>query len=184
MSNETSYNVDEKTQTITEPEYRNLQGKVYSVTAEETLLDGETFYLHLTTGSKPVVAGIDPNSSGKFTYSLYEDQSNMDVSSNGTTVNANSFNRVTQQPHETSWQKNPTVNAAGSEIIEVTSSGASGATTGPLASDSTPGAVSRGLKWVLADNTEYLIEIVDQTSDSNEETANIVIDFMETDLNL
>jgi len=184
MDEETDYNVDEKVQTLAETQYRNLQGKTYSITEEDTLADSEIFYIHFTTGDKPIITSIDPNSSGKFLYSLYEDQGDMDVNNDGGTIKPLAFNRVVQKSHSTNWQKNPTVNNTGSELIELTSSGAAGATNGPLKSDSTPGAVSRELKWVFNKNTDYLIKIEDATSDSNTDTANIVIDFTETDLNL
>lgn len=183
VTDEYQFGVADRIQTMTESEYRNVQGRLYSVTANKDLADGESAYVRFTTSDKPLIASININSTGKVAYSLYEDQSNMDVSG-GTEITPVAFNRSYEESHGTSWYKNPTVNSTGTALLELETFGTSGSNNGTtVRNDSTAGASRRGISWIFAANTEYLIELQDQTNDTNTDTVSFIINFNESEYN-
>lgn len=181
MPREVNFNVENRAQTITETEYRNLQGLLHHVDQNKTVADGGELDITLTTGDKPVMLLLDVSSTGAFTYELYEDQGSMDIQDDGTAIDVKNLNRVKQAGHSTTWQRNPTVNNTGVELIQLKSDGTAGK---PGNNDSVPGAANGDVKRILAPNTQYLFRVSDRTTDNNDDVITFNANFWETDYNL
>lgn len=181
---EVEFNVENRAQTMTEAEYRNLQGRLYETDITKTVADAGELDVTVTTGDKPVRMYIDVSSSGAFTYELYEDQGDMDILDDGATVTPQALNRVTPEPQNTSWQQDPTVNNTGTLLIQFKDSGTTGSTTGGPRQDSIPGAANGDITRILKPNTEYLLKVIDRTTDGNDDVISLFTNFWETNYNL
>jgi len=183
---ETAYSVTDRAQNMTEAEFRNLQGRLHTATVSFTgVSDGAKNYVSIQTGSKPVKIFSASNGSGGFFSRLYEDQGGQDVTFDGTVQDPEPVNREDQSySFESGFeiQKNPTVTSTGAELVEEYSSGSAG---GPSqANTAAPGVIPGKRSLILASDTDYLIEIEDNTSDNDTSIFNIDLNFWEADYNL
>ena len=182
---ETGYSVEDRNQNMTEGEYRNLQGRLHSTTTSFTnVSDGDTNYVSIRVGEKPVKIFSASNGSGGFFSRLYEDQGGMDVTYDGTVQNLRQVNRAAPNySFSTGFeiQKNPTVTSTGTELVEEYSSGTSGKNEVNRAA---PGVVEAERSLILASNTDYLIEIEDTTTDSAASTYSTALNYWEMEYNL
>lgn len=182
---ENNYRISERSQNISEAEYRNLEGEAHTPTVSFTgVADGATNYVSIQTGEKPVKIFSASNGSGGYFSRLYEDQGDMDVTYDGTVMTPSSTNRAKQDYSFTTGfeiQKNPSVTSTGSELVEEYSSGTTGKNN---ANQAAPGVVDADRSLILAANTDYLIEIEDNTTDTTTSVYNVDLNYWEMDYNL
>lgn len=182
MPNENKFHTEGKFQTFAEAEYRNLEGKLHTVSATFTpVADGEKNYVEVEVGERPLRLVSDPNGSGAFFARVYEDDGGIyDVDDTGTELTPEPINRADQSyslDSNLAFEKNPTVTDPGTEIIEEYSAGSAGKND---AKPSTPGVVTPRTRMILAPNTKYLFEIEDATTDTDNDTYGIIMNFWET----
>lgn len=176
---------DNRNQELTEGEYRNLEGRLHTATHTFTNVeDGDTNYVSISVGDKPIKLFSSSNGSGGYFSRLYEDNGDMNVTFDGTIVLPEPVNRQNQSySFETGFeiQRNPTITDTGTEIIETYSSGTTGKNS---ANAPAPGVVEGKRSLILATNTDYLIEIEDDTQDGEPAVYNIDLNFWEITYNV
>jgi len=178
MSDRKEYEVERNVRSITDTEYKTFQGKNFAVNGIfQGVTDDSTRYVHIQTGERPVGAIVDTASTGAHISRLYEDQGGMDVSG-GTVKEPKALNRANNKSLSANlaFNQSPTVTSTGTELFKEVSGGSAGG-VGP--NDSAPGVTPES-EVILAPDTEYLLEIVDTTNDTNPDDIGYGIGFYES----
>ena len=150
------YDVGDIVVTRSSSEQSALESQNWRLSNSNTdFTDGSTETILIQTGEERMELYTDIESDGSFTYTLYE---NPTVSEAGTNLNLNAVNRASIESSTASAESNPTITDTGTQLIETISTGS--ADTGAGANQAkTPGSITGEVGWILAKNTDYLIEI-------------------------